>query len=118
MSITEKDRKLYATRMNAYINERVLRTAHAKGKGKVHADDLREVPADGRDRIGPVLQRLEKEKVLVRLSSTPSDREAAKGRKSYAYSLTAHGKTLAEVLLLSEQPSLPILGGEQMRLVS
>lgn len=116
MAITDRDRKLYATRMNAYINDRVLRTAHAKGK--VHADDLREVPADGRDRIGPVLQRLEKEKVLVRLSSTPSDREAAKGRKSYAYSLTAHGKTLAEVLLLSEQPTLPILGGEQMRLVS
>lgn len=116
MAITDRDRKLYATRMNAYINDRVLRTAHAKGK--VHADDLREVPADGRDRIGPVFQRLVKEKVLVALSAAPSDRDAAKGRKSYTYVLTDQGKRLAEVLVLSESPALPILGGEQMLLVS
>ena len=116
MSITEKDRKLYAQRLNAYINDRIMRTALANGK--VHADDLREIQADGRDRIGPVFQRLVKEKVLVALSAAPSDRDAAKGRKSYTYVLTEQGKRLAEVLVLSESPALPILGGEQMRLVS
>lgn len=116
MSITDKDRRLYKTRLNAYINDRIIRTAYQKGK--VHADDLREVPSDGRDTIGPVLQRLEREKVLVRLGSVASDRSEAKGRKSNAYALTDHGKRLAEVLLLSESPALPILGGEQIRLVS
>ena len=116
MSITEKDRQLYAKRLNAYINDRIIRTALANGK--VHADDLREIQADGRDRIGPVFQRLVKEKVLVALSAAPSDRDAAKGRKSYTYVLTEQGKRLAEVLVLSESPALPILGGEQMRLVS
>lgn len=115
MAISEKDRQLYATRLNAYINDRVIRTAHAKGK--VHADDLREVTAEGRDRIGPVLQRLEKEKVLVRLQAKSSERGEAKGRKSYTYALTDHGRVLAEVLLLSSPAPLPILGGEQMMMV-
>ncbi|MCC6271096.1 MAG: hypothetical protein IT190_07450 [Microbacteriaceae bacterium] len=53
MAITDKDRRLYKARLNAYINDRIIRTAYQKGK--VHADDLREVPSDGRDTTDPVV---------------------------------------------------------------